>query len=74
MRLLFNGICLILAIILSGCITEPIVRGPVIPVPAGVAYVTPTYAIPGPGYVWGYHARFGWGWHHPQFGWHRAWR
>ena len=40
----------------------------------GVAYVGPTYAIPGPGYVWAYHANFGWGWHHPQYGWHRGWR
>ena len=36
-------------------------------------YVAPTYVSPGPGYVWEYHARYGWGWHHPQRGWHRGW-
>jgi len=41
--------------------------------PAGVTYVAPTYAVPGPGYVWAYHPRWGWGWHHPAWGWHRGW-
>jgi len=42
--------------------------------PPGVAYIAPTYAIPGPGYAWGYHPHYGWGWHHPYQGWHRGWR
>jgi len=52
----------------SGCIVAPV--GPY-GAPAGVAYVGPTFAIPGPGYLWGYHAGFGWGWHHPQYGWYQ---
>jgi hypothetical protein len=40
----------------------------------GVVYVAPTYAMPGPGYAWQLHGRFGWGWHHPGRGWHRGWR
>lgn len=43
-------------------------------VPAGVAYVGPTYAVPGPGYAWAHNPRYGWGWRHPSHGWHRGWR
>jgi hypothetical protein len=63
---------------MSGCIVVP-PRGPAYAggggyvVPAGVVYVAPTYASPGPGWGWEYNARFGWGWHHPQYGWHRGW-
>ncbi len=46
---------------------------PVAP-PVGVAYVGPTYAVPGPGYAWRWHPRYGWGWWHPRYGWHRGWR
>ena len=42
--------------------------------PAGVVYVAPTYASPGPGWGWEYHAQYGWGWHHPQYGWHKGWK
>ncbi|MEO8524520.1 MAG: hypothetical protein ABI460_07365 [Caldimonas sp.] len=56
----------------SGCVVAPV--APAYGAPPGVVYVAPTYAVPGPGYVWAYHARFGWGWHHPQYGWHRGWR
>lgn len=42
--------------------------------PPGVVYVAPTYVSPGPGWVWQYHGSYGWGWHHPQNGWHRGWR
>ena len=63
---------LFLTAALSGCIVAPV--GPAYGAPPGVAYVAPTYAIPGPGFVWAYHARFGWGWHHPQLGWHRGWQ
>jgi hypothetical protein len=42
-------------------------------VPPGVVYVAPTYAAPGIGWVWDYHPRYGWGWRHPEHGWHRRW-
>ncbi|SCX70326.1 hypothetical protein [Variovorax sp. EL159] len=51
-----------------------VVARPVYVAPAGVVYVRPTYAIPGPGYVWHYHVHYGWGWYHPHYGWHRGWR
>ncbi len=54
----------------SGCVVAPLPYG----APAGVVYVAPTYPMPAPGYVWEYHARYGWGWHHPEYGWHRGWR
>lgn len=63
----------------SGCVvTPPSVRPayvePAYAAPPGVVYVQPAYASPGPGYVWEYHAHYGWGWRHPQYGWHRGWR
>ncbi len=69
----------LVAAALGGCIVAPprpvyVAPPPVYAAPPGVAYVAPTYAIPGPGYVWSYHASYGWGWHHPQYGWHRGWR
>ena len=33
--------------------------------PPGVAYARPAYPLPGPGYAWAYHPRYGWGWRHP---------
>ena len=59
----------LLALALGGCAVTP--AGVV--VPAGVAYLGPTYAVPGPGYAWAYHPSYGWGWHHPYYGWHRGW-
>jgi hypothetical protein len=65
---------------LSGCVvTPPTVRPayvaqPAYVAPPGVVYVQPTYASPGPGWVWEYHSYYGWGWHHPHYGWHRGWR
>jgi hypothetical protein len=69
---------------LSGCVVAPVgmepgyggqrYGGPVYATPPGVVYVAPTYAIPGPGYAWQFHSRFGWGWHHANLGWHRGWR
>ncbi len=41
--------------------------------PPNVVYVRPAYASPGAGYIWRYHRRFGWGWWHPHYGWHRGW-
>jgi len=35
---------------------------------------TPTYPAPGVGFVRACHARYGWGWHHPRYGWHHGWR
>ena len=58
------------AIVANGGVAPPV---PVYVAPAGVTYVAPTYAIPGPGYVWAYHPRWGWGWNHPAWGWHRGW-
>ena len=63
----------LLATAFSGCVVAPPVA-PIYAAPSGVVYVGPTYVVPGPGYLWAYHARFGWGWHHPQYGWHRGWR
>jgi len=48
----------------------PVVMAP----PPGVVYVAPTYPAPAVGFVWAYHPRFGWGWRHPEHGWHRGWR
>jgi len=42
--------------------------------PPGVVYVAPTYPMPAVGFVWEFHQRYGWGWRHPQHGWHRGWR
>ena len=74
-----------LATALGGCVVVPARHGGYVAAggaydagpyeaPAGVVYVAPTYAVPGPGYVWAYHAKFGWGWRHPNFGWHRGWK
>ena len=60
---------------------EPIVTPPaqvLVPqvpliLPSGVDYVAPTYNAPGANWAWAYHPRFGWGWHHPERGWHRRW-
>ncbi|MET0383818.1 MAG: hypothetical protein ABW032_10400 [Burkholderiaceae bacterium] len=63
---------------MSGCIVAPAPGyrdGPeAYQPPAGVVYVAPTYAAPGPGWGWRYHAQYGWGWYHPHQGWHRGWR
>jgi hypothetical protein len=57
----------------AGCIVVPAGRhgyggggGPV--------YVEPAYASPGPGWAWEAHPSYGYGWHHPDRGWHRGWR
>ena len=71
MRLTTRAPLALVAVALSGCIVAPV--RPVYAAPAGVVYVGPTYASPGPGYAWAYHANFGWGWHSPQYCWHRGW-
>ena len=72
------GCAALLAAGLSGCVVAPVPVRPAYPVgyapPPGVVYVQPTYAVPGPGYVWAYHPHYGWGWRHPDHGWHRGWR
>jgi hypothetical protein len=60
------------AFTLTGCVVAP--AQPVYAAPPGVAYVSPTYVSPGVGFVWAYHPRYGWGWHHSHYGWHRGWR
>ena len=65
--------------VLGGCVVAPLGMHPAYNdsgygAPPGVAYVAPSYAVPGPGYVWQYHGRYGWGWRHPGNGWHRGWR
>ena len=62
------------AVLGSGCVVVPAGAPPGYGAPAGAVYVAPTYAVPGVGYAWQYHSRFGWGWHHHQHGWHRGWR
>jgi hypothetical protein len=57
---------------LSGCVAVP-VHHPVAVVEPGPVYVAPTYESPGVGWVWMYHPHYGWGWHHPELGWHRGW-
>ena len=64
---------------LGGCVMAPVAMqpaygGPVYAAPPGVVYVAPTYAIPAPGFLWQFHPQFGWGWRHPNHGWHRGWR
>lgn len=61
---------------LTACVVAPVGPGPYAysaPAPATV-YVAPTYVSPGVGWVWAYHPRYGWGYHHPSRGWHRGWR
>ena len=72
MKALMLAPLLVVGAALSGCVVAPV--RPAVVAPAGVVYVAPTYESPGPGWVWSYHATFGWGWHHPQHGWHRGWR
>ena len=69
----------LLSAAVSGCVVAPARGGGYgsgysgYNAPAGVVYVEPSYASPGPGYAWEYHGRYGWGWRHPQQGWHRGW-
>ena len=63
---------------LTACVVAPVEPRPVVVRPAPVvvqpAYVAPTYVSPGVGWVWMYHPHHGWGWHHPDRGWHQHWR
>jgi hypothetical protein len=55
----------------AGCIVVPAGRHGY---GGGQAYVEPAYASPGPGWAWEAHPSYGYGWHHPDRGWHRGWR
>lgn len=56
----------------SGCVVVPARhRAVVVETPV---YVEPTYASPGPGWVWQVHPVYGYGWYHRDRGWHRGWR
>jgi hypothetical protein len=72
MRILPALLVVSLTAVFAGCVVAP--ARPVYVAPAGVVYVAPGYVSPGPGHVWAYHASYGWGWHHPQYGWHRGWQ
>jgi hypothetical protein len=68
------------SVALAGCVIAPVgpppgavvVAPPGVYVPPGVVYVAPRYVSPGPGWVWMYGGRYGWGYHHPQYGWNRG--
>lgn len=57
---------------LSGCVVAPV--GPPPLVYGGGVYFQPAYPMPAPGYVWGRHPYYGYGWRHPHYGWDRGWR
>ena len=52
-------------LLLAGCVVAPVPGGVAPPVavvaPPGVVYARPAYPLPGPGYAWTYHPRYGWG-------------
>jgi hypothetical protein len=66
-------IAIFMALFLAGCAVAPVGGGGG-GGGGGVVNVRPAYPRPGPGYVWQNHPRQGWGWHHPNYGWHRGWR
>ena len=68
---LLLGSALVLAAALSGCVVVP--AEPVAVAPPGVTYIAPVGIAPGIGYSWRYYPRRGWGWWHPQRGWHGGW-
>ena len=86
---IYLGLCAtaLAAASLAGCVIAPpprvvvapppprvvVAPAPAVVVPVGVVYVEPSYATPGPGYVWVHHHRHGWGWRHHHHGWHRGW-
>jgi hypothetical protein len=67
-----RGVAAMFVVGVGGCV----VAGPPpdVVVPPGVVYSAPSYPIPAPGYAWAYHPNYGWGWRHPDHGWHRGWR
>ncbi len=76
MKVKFLCVSIILAAILSGCVVEQpryAYTRPIAP-PPQVVYVQPAYPRPAIGFEWSYHPHYGWGWYHPERGWHRGWR
>lgn len=68
-----TGIILSLLLVSSGCTVIP-GNGYVRPAPAySVNVIRPLYPMPAPGYYWRAQPGYGWGWHHPRYGWHRHW-
>ncbi len=59
---IFGGVILAAA---SGCVVAPYPG-------SGPAYVDPYYPSPGVNWVWEFSPNIGWGWHHPEHGWHRG--
>ena len=72
-RTVFSVMAVAMLCLATGCVVAPARRGGLVMEPAAV-YVEPGYASPGVGWEWKLHGRHGWGWHHPQNGWHRGWR
>ena len=72
-RIAFGLATALTLVAVSGCIVVPPRHRAVVVAPP-VVYVEPTYASPGPGWVWQVHPEFGWGWYHRDRGWHRGWR
>lgn len=70
MRILMVLPVVALTTVFAGCVVAP-ARPAYVASPV-VVYVEPGYVSPGRGCVCVYHARYGWGWHHPQYGWHRG--
>ncbi len=54
---------LALAGLLAGCDVYPMTP------PPGAVVVQPVGVAPGPGYDWRFRGGYGWGWHHPFYGW-----
>ena len=75
MRILHTvALAALTSVALTGCVVAPIGPPPgvVVAAPPGVVYVAPTYVAPGPGWVWMYGPRYGWGYHHPNYGWYHG--
>jgi hypothetical protein len=72
---LIVAFAIVAATSLSACIVAPVTPSgttvaPVAP-PPGTVYVAPPYPAPAVGFMWLWHPEIGWGWYHPQRGWHR---
>ena len=63
-------------IALAGCVEQPMQGGGGggYSGMGGGGYNRPSYPQPGPGYSWANHPTQGWGWRHPQNGWHQGWQ
>jgi hypothetical protein len=59
-------------LLVSACVGGPSGFGTTVYAPT--LYTEPAYPMPGPGFHWAFHANYGWGWHHPSYGWSAGWR